>query len=1111
MSDAAAREAALDPTRSILLQAPAGSGKTTVLAQRFLRLLARVDEPEQVLAITFTRKAAAEMRERVLRALEETLDAKGAQLDLWKALRREVLAQAERRGWPLLELPTRLRIQTIDSFNHELARSSPLLGRLQSALQVVDDAQALYARAARQTLQEAEVDAQYQADADLLLGRLDNNWASAEKLIALLLASRAQWLPVILGHSPKDLAAVIEFSLSRIARQLLQDAQSAMGSALCSEATTLARLSASNLAKTSPEHRLQTWLDANAALVADVAQLPAWQAVVDLALTGSGGDGQWRKEINKNLGFPPEDKLNKARWADWRDALSELPGSLHLLRSIRALPALQLSTDDCQALAALARLLQLAAGELQLVFASQGRVDHVQVGAIARQALTAQGDPTDLGLRQTLRLQHLLVDEFQDISPDQLQLIEALTVGWQQEPSRTLFLVGDPMQSIYLFRSSEVGLFLQVRSQGVGGIALELQQLTHNFRSVPPLVDWSNQAFAQVFPQVEDIRSSAVTFLPSTATQPLSALLGEPVTVLPQPTSDRHSEAKVIAREIASLQRQSPSLRIAVLVQAKSFAPPILDALKVEGIDAVGVNLAPLSECPSVRDLIALGRALLHAGDRIAWLAVLRAPMCGLSLPDLLAVAGDYRAIVVEQVRDSNVLMTLSEDGQQRLRRCAPLLLRAFDERYRQGLASEIETLWLQLGGPQVCADSADQRAAEQFIFALRNLELEEDSVDAAQLETLAQRLRDSAAGEGNNCVEILTIHHAKGLEWDVVFIPGLGRGTGKDKAPLLRWAQLPAEDQTKDLLMAVHSIGEAADSDPLSHYIKQLQNERLRNERVRLAYVAATRARQKLYLLGAVPIDKSQEPKPTTGSQLAILWPALRQHFVAASVEVGQSASADLPLGPGPWHRLPAQFERKPTADLISVSGLSGGTVDLGSKPEFSWVGPSARAAGTVVHGELEFLATVSDLPALDFFLRRARYRKDLRQLGVAPAEAESLADSIAHRFTQLATDATVHWLLSPQHRQARSELRLTGMVAGRIRNIIVDRTFVDADSVRWVIDYKTSSHSGGGLNAFLDAEVERYRSQLELYRILVQRQGPEPVRVALYFPWLGVLRELA
>jgi len=110
------RDAALDPQRSFIVQAPAGSGKTALLTQRFLRLLATVEQPEEIVAITFTRKAAAEMRGRILKALES---ARGSEpKEAWERgtwrLARSALQHADERGWRLGENPQRLRVRTID-------------------------------------------------------------------------------------------------------------------------------------------------------------------------------------------------------------------------------------------------------------------------------------------------------------------------------------------------------------------------------------------------------------------------------------------------------------------------------------------------------------------------------------------------------------------------------------------------------------------------------------------------------------------------------------------------------------------------------------------------------------------------------------------------------------------------------------------------------------------------------------------------------------------------------------------------------------------------------------------------------------------------------------
>ena len=147
--DTAARERAIDPARSVIVEAPAGSGKTTLLVVRYLRLLATVDAPEEILAITFTRKAAAEMRERVLRYLDPafTSDAPHDQLplELGRALRERVTA------WGVMDSPGRLAIRTIDSFNLFLTRSMPVASALGPAPQQTSFAQSLYRAAARRT------------------------------------------------------------------------------------------------------------------------------------------------------------------------------------------------------------------------------------------------------------------------------------------------------------------------------------------------------------------------------------------------------------------------------------------------------------------------------------------------------------------------------------------------------------------------------------------------------------------------------------------------------------------------------------------------------------------------------------------------------------------------------------------------------------------------------------------------------------------------------------------------------------------------------------------------------------------------------------------------
>jgi ATP-dependent exoDNAse (exonuclease V) beta subunit len=1115
MTDAHVRHAALHVDRHVLLQAPAGSGKTTVLSQRFLHALAMVEEPEQVLAITFTRKAAAEMRERVLAALEGAIAETQPDHATWSAAREAVRAQAARRGWNMAEMPQRLRIQTIDSLAHEVARTMPLLGRMQGSLQVVDDAAPMYREAARRTLVDGESDARLQPDIDRLLRRLDNNVDQAQQLLAELLPGRNRWLPWLVGHRDDALAERVSASLERIVRASLEQALEAMPRDWWQQAAMLARDCANHreAASHAREGDWSAWLAPGAALDASPGSLACWRAVIELLLTA---EGELRKPagINVRLGFPPTDKALKSRWLDWYSLVAAREDVLAALSAIRLLPPALVDEEERSALAGLSRVMLRAAAELKVAFRDAGLVDHPEIGAIARQALdTGLGLGEDT-LRHALRISHLLVDEFQDTSPEQLALVQALTRHWEHGDGRSLFFVGDPMQSIYLFRNSEVGLFLQVRAGGVGGISLEAMNLTRNFRSQPRLVEWSNRVFEGIFPRVEDLRRSAVTFLAAQAARGEDADAGAEVEVLPWLDDDAAAEARAIAARIASLRAAQPDSSIAVLVQARAHAGPLLHAMRAAGVPVIGVDLAALAERPVVRDLVALGQALLDAGDRAAWLAVLRSPAVGLSLADLLQLCEAMGpGPLVERLAEASRITVLSEDARLRLQRAAPLLHEAWRARGSLDIAANIERCWHGLGGSAACRDTHELATARQYLLALRNLQEREGQLAPARLSELARGLRDQGAPTAANPVEVLTIHHAKGLEWDVVFVPGMGRRVGTGGTPLLQMLELPTPDGESDLLLAVRSLGRPNASDPLARYIRSLQAGRQLNERLRLLYVATTRAKSRLYLSGHALPDRNGQPRPRSGSLLQLMWPAVAQDFTAAAAAMPAPQAAE-EAGPLPMscHRLPADFVLPAAPSLPTVQSLVRALSDPDAVEdvEFSWVGPLARAAGIVMHAELERLALKGEEGVPGIAAREAACAARLRELGIPASRATRTAREIIERLLRLALEARARWLLFTPHRGAASELRLTGFVDGELRNAVIDRSFIDEAGTRWIVDYKTSQHAGGGLAEFIERELARYAPQLRLYAQLARGLGPEPVRAALYFPWLGEFREL-
>mgnify|MGYP000402736225 CR=1 FL=1 len=259
------------------------------------------------------------------------------------------------------------------------------------------------------------------------------------------------------------------------------------------------------------------------ALPVNAGSLPLWSTLADRLLTKSGG---WWARAQGRHGFPANNKVPATErdelraWKDDYKALLDRLRSEEELRAqlelVRGLPAPRYDDDAWSALESLVRILLRAAAEWQLVLAETGGADFTEVARRAIQALGDDGEPSDLALRLDYRISHLLVDEFQDTSHGQVRLLERLTAGWSAGDGRTLFLVGDPMQSIYRFRKAEVSLFIRAyEGRLFPQLRLEPLRLEVNFRSDRPVVDWVNRVFPAVMPRHDDPVKGAVRYSPA--------------------------------------------------------------------------------------------------------------------------------------------------------------------------------------------------------------------------------------------------------------------------------------------------------------------------------------------------------------------------------------------------------------------------------------------------------------------------------------------------------------------------------------------------------------------------------------------------------------------
>ncbi|MFO1427519.1 MAG: UvrD-helicase domain-containing protein [Steroidobacteraceae bacterium] len=1137
-ADAVARVDSLDPTRSILLQAPAGSGKTTILTQRVLRLLADVEAPEQILAITFTRKAAAEMRERIVAALRGDRPPKNATERLTAELAARARAHGAQRGWNLAEHPARLRVQTIDGLNRWLAANRPVASATGAALEISADADRLYREAARRTLLDAESDVQLGLHSGRLLERLDNRWERLEALLVDMLRRRGQWLRHLASGDGRDVRERVAASLRRL-----------LGGALARAARQVPR----ELLRTGVElaaHASRTLAArGNAELAAALAAVPrdgevpgpdpedlaAWKSVAQLALTAKF---KLRAGLNAKQGIEAADKPVYARANRWLRELESDPVVAEELALVARLPPLAYEDHDAAALDSLVELLRQSAAQLELLFRDVGQVDYPAVAAAARAALGDASGPSDLAIFQGERLHHLLIDEFQDTSIDQFELLATLVRDWQPGDGRTLFIVGDPMQSIYQFRQAEVALFLQAREQGVGPVHLESLALTRNFRSAAPIIEFVNETFAAVFPHADEPLDGAVRYLACTAAREPEPGREPGVTLHNLPADGGASEARRVVEIVQQLRERNADATIAVLVAARDHAALLSRALREHGVGVQGVDLVPLGDVPLVQDLIALTRALASPADRIAWLALLRAPWCGLDLAALTRlVAADATLEIPSLLQDEARLAQLEPADRARLERFAARIHEPSQESRQAGIAARVEAAWLRLGGPSTCAREADLADARRYLDALAERDRQGELEGPEDLPLMVRDLYAAGdAGEGG-AVQVLTIHRAKGLEFDAVILPGLQRSPRADQEPLLDWFEWPGADGSDELVLAPVRAPDADARSPLGQWIHDCRRRRRERERARVLYVATTRARHWLHLLGAVVEPQDGRPRaPVAGTPLATLWPALGGDFpvMAAVATPGGGASAGdslaaagAPAGgaaagiapPATLSVDPRQLLRRFAADWtpatppagVRVQGLRVSSVELAELPAYVWVGDTARHVGTVVHAEFERFVregAIDAVPRIE--AARARYASLLRGEGVAADELAAAVGRVVEALRRAVEDPLGRWILSRHAADDHVELELTGLHEGRLASGIVDRCFLADDGQRWIIDYKTSAHEGGGVEEFLASESRRYAPQLRRYAALARALGPQPLRAALYFPLLSRLVEV-
>ena len=852
--DQAARDFAIDPANDVVLEASAGTGKTRVLVDRYVRLIERGVDPNNILAITFTRKAAAEMRERVLATLRRRAAADSLTAERWRALRHRIAD---------------IQISTIDAFCFSLLREFPLEAGVEPGFDIADETE--MGRFAREAMDRA-----------LRITR--SLWTEDEAL--RLLFTRVK-TPVLSGAVEElldrrhvALPAVASF-VKRQGRLSAAEAANAFIARLRSVIDSSLHRSA--LLEDGPHGSPEfDWLKM------DLEALGSISAESDLARVQ-----HLRRRVERYFLTQKGDPRKKARPALRADGRTKIPGRRTHDDAVAALaPAI---AETLQALESainvvlargLLRLLTIAARQYESLLEEHALLDFAGMLDKSVDLLSRQEEFARSRLKLQSRYHHVLVDEFQDTSRLQWRLIELLVDAWGEgegaaDAPTSIFIVGDRKQSIYRFRHAEVTL-LDEAARKISALRPGRRvrhAITTSFRAVPELLSFVNalsDAVQSDQTMPERFTYTDVDRFPAEGSAPGHLRDGAPVLgLIAEPTMAGCASA--VAAEVERLlktatvrtkdgpPRPARPDDVAILFRARAGHQFFEDALESRGIRTYVYKGLGFFDAPEVQDLQALLRVLAQPESDLRAAEFLRSRFVRLSDAGLVHLAPRFA---------SALSGSSSIDGEDPRERLDPLD-RALLDAARAGIAR-----WRRLADHLPPSEVVDTAVRESgYVFEMRGRRLIQARENVKKVRALIRRVENrgyatlhriaeyfetlragdesNAILEASGCVNLMTLHAAKGLEFPIVFLVNL---------------QAPGRGRSAGFTIIERGPFEEPEVAFTSNDATKLEDNRDAEELRRLLYVGVTRARDRLYF--AAELDPKGQVRRSARS-LANLLPA--------------------------------------------------------------------------------------------------------------------------------------------------------------------------------------------------------------------------------------------
>jgi ATP-dependent helicase/nuclease subunit A len=853
--DAEARAFAADPAENVVLEASAGTGKTSVLVTRYVNLLGRGIDPANILAMTFTRKAAAEMRERIIRELRAGAERSAFDRDRWLALRDRV---------------GDIHISTIDAFCLSLLREFPLEADLDPGFALADETEV--PRLIDESLDRALAIfvARARLDADLALVLAQLGIARTREGLAHLLRRRLVARDVLdrfLARGPADLTAdrVCAAALASI-DELCAAFDGGLGAFIASGPVQHARFQV-----LAGELRARhTYAPRDHAAV---------RGLLDrLAAHFLGNDGKPRTSTSRLPPYVVNDYASAALGRAHRAEVVRLGGQVEQIvfafkRDLNALLA-----------RGVRHMFAIAAAEYRRALNERSVLDYSDVLEKAVDLLRRMDEFSQSRFRLEGRFHHVLVDEFQDTSRKQWELISLLVRAWGEgqglAASPSIFIVGDRKQSIYRFRDAEVSV---LREAGEFVAALRpggrpRRSIARSFRAVPELLSFVNDVFAEIgggsgrpddftydasdrfpVPDIGDPRGPALGIAAAADADAAAAAVAAEISRILAKDSVRDKQTGVA--------RQVRPGDIGILFRSRASHREFEQALADRGVPTYVYKGLGFFDADEIKDVSALIRYLADPHSELRSAAFLRSRFVGLSDEALARLAPKFSDAILRQPAPEHV-STLAEPDRRALdcaRACVPGWIQSVDRVPPADLLESIlpaSAYAYELRGPRRDQAWENLKKMRGLIRRIQNRGYATLARIADHLDSLTAGDESNAALEAIDAVNLMTVHAAKGLEFPIVFLVNLAKGASGPPKPI-RAVETDV------------SIGPfVSDSD-------EAERAREREETKRLLYVAITRARDRLYLSSVL---KDGQFAAGPGSLGAVMPDSLKALFASAS-----------------------------------------------------------------------------------------------------------------------------------------------------------------------------------------------------------------------------------